>query len=545
MSEDPDTSPQTLATPELPEEQWPEWASVLRSQVTGTITFDVSTLPDVLLAGRTHKLPLELVKAFARALIAIGPPAVTGSRKGKHHSVFAPRRQKLTRAIVAMRDALDVSSARVFSEALFSAWQIRKYDPRALWCAWGWIILGDDWSTYRLYELVERFSAEGGSSYAKAMNLVEALKALDTPMATMTVAMFARAERFPRMQRATATFLDELAERAGMTTLELEDARVPDLGLDARGHRVLDYGPRSFTVSVGEDLTPILLDSSGGRWLEPPRKKESDDALKVKLAREEWELLSRGLRHVLLAQSDRLEQLMLQGWRWDPAKWDANVRRHPLMCHFARALLWGVYDADHDDAAPPKSLFRVAEDLTLADAQDDEIPPPTDGVVGVVHPRDLSPELVSRWSQIFTDYQIATPFEQLSRALYTPEEAERARDSVTRLADRAIDPALFREHIQHNGFKRGVADYSSWRTEYYIDFPWLGQRAVWHLDPGLQAGDHSGDQPQRIHQVTFHALDRFDRHHEYSPRLTVSGVHPIVFSEALRHAHQLIDRSTK
>ncbi len=539
----------SAAIPELPEELWPAWASTLRSQITGTITFDVSTLPDLLIAGREHKLPVALIKAFARALISIGPPKVTGSRKGKHHSVFAPRRQELTRAILAMRADLDLVSARVFSEALFAAWQIRKYDARALWCAWGWIILGDDWSTYRLYELVERFSSEGGEGYGKAMNLVEALKAVDTPMATMTVALFARAERFPRMQRATATFLDELAERAALTTLELEDARVPALGLDELGHRTLDYGPRSFKVSVGEDLTPILVDSSGGRFLEPPRKRESDDAFKVQLARDEWDLLSRGLRHVLLAQSDRLEQLMLQGWRWDAARWDENVRNHPLMCHFARSLLWGVYENEEGDEghAPraPTLLFRVAEDLTLADSADDEIALPTSGRIGVVHRRDIPRDVASRWASIFTDYQIATPFDQLSREVFEPTDEELPLDQVSRLSDAPIDPDVFRDHIQHKGFKRGSADYYGWRTEYYIDFPWIGQRAVWHITPGLQAGDHSGDEPQRISQICFHALDRFDTHNQHSPRLTVADAHPVVFSEALRHARQLTDHAKK
>ena len=49
----------SAAIPELPEELWPAWASTLRSQITGTITFDVSTLPDLLIAGREHKLPVS------------------------------------------------------------------------------------------------------------------------------------------------------------------------------------------------------------------------------------------------------------------------------------------------------------------------------------------------------------------------------------------------------------------------------------------------------------------------------------------------------
>lgn len=281
----------------------------------------------------------------------------------------------------------------------------------------------------------------------------------------------------------------------------------------------------------------MLLDASGGRWKEPPRKRESDDAFKVQAAREEWALLSRSLRHVLLAQSERLEELMLQGWRWGREQFRRNVQHHPLMCHFARNLLWASYDGE----GRPSHPFRVAEDLTLANVHDDEIELPGNGPIGIVHRRELDPATVSKWSSIFADYQIRTPFEQLQRELNVPEEGELALEEIARLRHVAIEPKAFRTYVKHHGFKRGAPDYYRVRTAYYRDFPWIGQRAVWNISPGLEAGRYEDDRPQTIHSITFHAIDRFDSHNEYSPSLTIEDVHPIVFSEALRHARRLIE----
>ncbi len=57
--------------------------------------------------------------------------------------------------------------------------------------------------------------------------------------------------------------MEAIAQDRGLTRDQLADRIVPDLGLDERGSRVLDYGPRQFRLVFGPNLKPRLRDEQG------------------------------------------------------------------------------------------------------------------------------------------------------------------------------------------------------------------------------------------------------------------------------------------
>jgi len=58
--------------------------------------------------------------------------------------------------------------------------------------------------------------------------------------------------------------MGEVATERGLSEEQLEDRIVPDLGLDERGRRTFDYGPRQFRLVFGPNLKPLLRDVTGG-----------------------------------------------------------------------------------------------------------------------------------------------------------------------------------------------------------------------------------------------------------------------------------------
>ncbi|MBA1687219.1 DUF4132 domain-containing protein, partial [Escherichia coli] len=86
-------------------------------------------------------------------------------------------------------------------------------------------------------------------------------------------------------------------------------------------------------------------------------------------------------------QIDRLEQAMCQRRRWTAEQFRLFLVEHPLVRHLTRRLLWGVYTEENTLIA----CFRVAEDSTYSDAQDELFTLPA-GNIGIPHVLEISPE---------------------------------------------------------------------------------------------------------------------------------------------------------
>ncbi len=74
---------------------------------------------------------------------------------------------------------------------------------------------------------------------------------------------------------------------------------------------------------------------------------------------------------------------------------------HPLVRHLTRRLLWGVYN----DENALITCFRVAEDSTYSDAQDELFTLPA-GNIGIPHVLEISPESAAAFRQIYADYEL-------------------------------------------------------------------------------------------------------------------------------------------
>ncbi|MEV5408184.1 DUF4132 domain-containing protein [Thermopolyspora sp. NPDC052614] len=325
--------------------------------------------------------------------------------------------------VEVVRELCDPGSLAEFSWAVFEAWRADGMPPQDGWALQqlGW--LGDDETVRRLTPVIHAWPGESGHS--KAVAGLDALAAIGTDVALMHLYGIAQKAQFKGLKTRAQEKVAEVAEGLGLTSEQLADRLVPDFGLDAGGGMVLDYGPRRFVVGFDEQLTPYVADEDGKRRASLPKPGVKDDPELAPEAYKRFATLKKDVRTAAADQVRRLEAAMVSGRRWSTSEFAEFFVAHPLLWHITRRLVW---TAEHDGVS---TAFRVAEDRTYADVEDEVLTLPESARVGIAHPVTLG-EALTGWSQVFADYEIMQPFPQLGRAVHVLAEEERASGALRR-----------------------------------------------------------------------------------------------------------------
>jgi hypothetical protein len=179
-------------------------------------------------------------------------------------------------------------------------------------------------------------------------------------------------------------------------------------------------------------------------------------------------------------QARRLERAMVTQRRWPAAEWQKYIVGHPFMAHLARLLLWADYDASGKKLA----AFRVTEDRTCADAEDNRYVP-AGASVGIVHPLQLSEQERARWGEVFADYELIAPFPQLGRRVNTLQPGEEGQTELARFSGPVIPPFIFQAIMNQQGWLPG-----RWASGngYWKGFPEAEVTALMQVDYGRGLG---------------------------------------------------------
>ena len=309
-------------------------------------------------------------------------------------------------------DACDPRSLDTFAEALVRAFVAAGMSTAHEWMVRAVALLGTDVSARFLYSRGLAWAADGQKQ--RAMLVLETLGALGSDVALSLVGRASRTGQRAYFKERAGEILAEIAAARGLTPAELEDRTAPDLELDENGTVVLDFGPRQFRVGFDEHLLPHVATLEGERLPSLPRANKADDAEKAKAASETWKTLKTEAEKVARDQIRRLEQILTTERRLEQEVFVGSFLRHPLIGHLTRRLVWGVYKTD----GSLLGAFRVAEDRTLADAEDNTYTIPEGAQIGLVHPLRMTPNAVAAWSTILSDYNVVQPFAQIGRPMY-------------------------------------------------------------------------------------------------------------------------------
>jgi predicted DNA-binding WGR domain protein len=500
--------------PELPRAELPE---SLREAFADVKTFkspgwlSVASLPQIKIGGRC--LAADGIEGVLSTLKATPAHAT---------SVLAS----------TLKQHADRNSLDAFAWKLFDTWYGMGAPSKDRWAMGAIGHLGGDACVLKLTPLVRQWPGE--KQNARAMFGLECLRAVGSDTALMALNGVAQKLKFKSLKQKAQEMMEGIAQSRGLTREQLADHVVPDCGLDERGSRVFDFGSRQFRFVLGPEMKPLVRDADGKVRSSLPAPTNADERNKAGAAVAEWKLLQKTLREVLKVQANRLEDAMITGRRWTPYEFQTLLLKHPLMVNLVRQLVL----AEYDDAGKITQTFRVTEDQTLADHNDEEIPLPSSGQIGVLHPAHLDEALKSAWGQMLSDYKIIPPFPQLGRDICRPNPEDLESTEITRYRGPMIPGLVMYGILERSHWLRGTrADGFVQHSKYFpsADLTAFIQRT------GSIDYYYEGQQLAAIYFVSGHIEPEMRGPHER--RLKVKDVDAVVLSEVLRFANAIVSKA--
>ncbi|MFC3494155.1 DUF4132 domain-containing protein [Glycomyces rhizosphaerae] len=459
-------------------------------------------LPQVLLYGREQALPNAAVKNLITVL-AIGTPEYEYA------------------GVAVVAETCDRISLARFSIALFEQWLATGAPSEDGWALTQLAHFADDEAVRVLGPLVARWPGE--NQHQRAVKGLKALGAIGTEAALRAINQIAEKAKFAAIKAEAGEQIDAIAANLGLTSEQLGDRLVPDFGLREESALVIDYGPRQFKVGFDEALKPFVTDMDGKPRKSLPKPGAKDDELLADASFKRFAALRKELRTVAADQVKRLERAMVQGRTWTPAEFDEHFVRHPLVWHLAKRLVW-IAEADGS-----RTAFRLAEDKGCTDVEEEDLKLPAHAAIRLAHPAIMGGE-VDAWAEIFADYEILQPFEQLGRPVmaFTKEELQTGR--LTRFEGVSV-PVGKLLGLTGRGWERAAPQDAG--IEPGMSHRMAGNRyLVLDLDPGIWVGaiDQCPDQTVRKVVVASSSLSGWN---VPDPRTDFGPIDPVVASEAL------------
>ena len=262
----------------------------------------------------------------------------------------------------------------------------------------------------------------------RAVVALQQLGRLDTVYALSCVQALATGKTLkPSVLAAAQAVLAEAATRRGMALADLSEELTPDFDL-GRGVQ-LQVGAQTYDVLLQGDLS-LRLRTPAGKLV------RSLPALADEGLRAEWEAaaarlktLSKGIKAVLQQQAPRLQSCLMLGRHWPLATWRSLFLEHPLLRVVAQGLVWRAEPA----AGQPFSL-RIAEDLSLVDAESDAVQLPAEGRIALWHPAQATEQERAQWRECLADYGLKALIEQVDAPADLPLASQWQQELLQPLA---------------------------------------------------------------------------------------------------------------
>jgi predicted DNA-binding WGR domain protein len=434
-----------------------------------------------------------------------------------------------------LKQHADTPSLDSFAWKLFEQWLGMGAASKDKWALGAVGHIGGDASVLKLTPLVRDWPGE--SQHQRAVFGLEVLRAVGTDTALMSLNGIAQKLKFQGLKEKAKLMMEGIAQARGFTREQLADRIVPDCGLDEQGGRVFDFGPRQFKFVLGPEMKPLVRDAAGKVKPDLPSPNSSDDTEKVEAAVAAWKLLKKTLKEVLKIQAERLEDAMITGRRWTPEEFEMLIIKHPLMVNLARQFVFGSYS----ETGTLTHSYRITEDQSLADSNDDPCELPGAGSIGVVHPAHLDEAAKSAWGQVLSDYEIIPPFQQLGREICYPEPGDLDLTDIIR----------FKGPHMPGITVYGILERSHWLKDTPADGGGFMQHSKYFPSSNITAfiqytGMSIGyyEEPQEIESVYFvpgHVKP--DWWGDHKNKLQIRSVDAVVISEVLRLVHAIVAKA--
>lgn len=253
----------------------------------------------------------------------------------------------------------------------------------------------------------------------RAAAAVEHLGEVDSLYALLRVQEISESRSLKdQVQRTARSALRAAAARRKMSVPELFDELTPDFGL-GQGLTVT-VGPHSYRVELQGDLSLRVINDKNKASKTIPAVK--DEALKP-----EWEAataqlktLATSLKTVVKQQAPRMLAALVSGKRWPLDRWQRLFVAHPLLRIVGRSLIWRAEDAP----GLARTSFRLAEDFSLVDVEDETVALPAGCSISLWHPATAQPGEREAWQAYMADYELEPLVDQLGACAEQPAPSQ-------------------------------------------------------------------------------------------------------------------------
>ncbi len=391
-------------------------------------------------------------------------------------------------AVETIAEVCDGESLTRFSHTLFELWIEADTPDHGAWALEQLACFGTDATVALLEPRLRKWAARNpGDRAVFALHVLERLG--HRPAAFPALYRCFQEHRGTGTGRLAGELAEAVAARRGLSVEALADRLVPDLGLRDPETLVFDYGPRRFRLGFDERYNPSVTGEDGRRRPRPPRPGARDDPERARAAADRYKTLTKAVAAVAAEQSRRLEAAMLSGRAWPLGDFRTLLLGHPLIAPQAARLVWQADDGG------PRTGFRIAEDGGFTDVRERPFEPPPAATIRLAHPVTLGGELPA-WIELFTDYAILQPFDQLSRPAMAFTEEEAATGRLTRFEGAAATMGALRRLMDWTRLERPVPGGTAPARRFERALP--GGYLLAEIDPGSDAAAPDPDERHRI-----------------------------------------------
>ncbi len=317
--------------------------------------------------------------------------------------------------------------------------------------------------------------------------------------------------------------LARAAERAGVSTADLEDMAVPTCGLTGVGVRRATVGEFEAELTItGVHTTQLAWRGASGKTQKSvPKAVKADSADDLAAFRKS----AKEIKQILPAQRDRIERMLLSRRTLPFSEWKTRYLDHPLVGFLTRRLVWCAGDQD-------QSRVVACADGTLTDIEGQEVRVSAKTPMRLWHPLDSDVETVTAWRRWLGDAGLTQPFKQVHREIYLLTDAERTTGTYSnRFAAHILKQHQFHALAQQRGWRYTLqGDWDSHNTP-HIELPELGWRVEFWVDAARGAEAEFAASGVFLYIVTDQV--RFCRSQQAGPE-ELEQVPAIVFSELMR-----------
>ena len=374
---------------------------------------------------------------------------------------------------LALAAELDEKEFAVYVGELFDKWLALGAEAKKRWVLYAAAIHGGTEIIKKLQHQISEWPQH--SRGAIASDAVQALALNPNPEALLIVDSISRKFKFRQVKAAAGEALKFAAEQLGITTEELADRIVPNLGFNENMERHFDYGTRQFTVTITPALEIEVFDESGKKLKNLPAPGKRDDPERSAESYAAFKEMKKQMKTTVTSQKMRLELALSTERQWSCEAWKKLFVENPIMHQFAIGLIWGIYEGkkltqtfrymeDGSFNTEDEEEFVLPEDdmISAKDAASAEIPGSSEQggskKIGLVHPVELSEESISAWKTQLEDYEITQPIEQLSRPVYHMTEEEAESKSMERFGGYILNDLSLIGKMQNMGWYRAPAE---------------------------------------------------------------------------------------